>query len=186
MRKLLGFPSVQIVLCVLVYVAVGLQFGALAWVIGAVALGVATSRSFINLAANFHQTSREHMWLPMHGVFYDYKGVRIEVLEDDDHCRWVKADDVRRTGAMKAPDRGLAATYPDAWQVVGKPPAGFLRDDALHAHLIKENRPESLRMAIWVDRNLVIPSKKVRSNLGIHVEPLKTVEVVKAVEPPAP
>ncbi len=172
MWKAFTFPSVQIVLCVLVYLLVGYQFGAFGFLFGAPGLAAAIARPVINLIANLSHRTQEHIWMPVHGEYYLYKDVRVNVLEDEDHCRWVKVADVRKVVGTTANDRTLAKVYTHGWQTWGKPPEGYLRDDALFAHLTKENRPASLKMAVWVQRNILMPAQKVRAQYGIRIDPL--------------
>ena len=42
-----------------------------------------------------------------------------------------------------------------------------MRDDALIAHLGKENKPEALRFRTWIERNIALPGRRVRKNFGI-------------------
>ena len=170
MSKLLSMPSVQIALCVLVYVMVGNYFGAMGWAIASPGLGAAIARPIMNLIANMRQKAREHVWLPVHGNYYAYKDIRVYVAEDDYHCRWVRMADVRRVVGASAKDSALAQVYPNGWRLSGSPPEPYIRDDALHAYLSKENRPLTLRMAVWVQRNLMVPGDKVRAKYGIRME----------------
>ena len=168
--KLFTFPSVQITLCVLVYILVGNYFGAMGWAIASPGLGAAIARPIMNLLGNMRQRAREHVWLPVHGDYYAYKDIRIYVVEDEDHCRWVRMADVRRVVGASANDRAMAQVYAKGWQLSGSPPEPYIRDDALVAYLGKENRPVTLKMALWVKRNLVVPGEKVRDKYGIRME----------------
>jgi hypothetical protein len=168
--KLFTFPSVQITLCVLAWFAVGYKFGAFGLVIASPGLGAAIARPIINLFSNLRQTTREKAWLPVHGNFYEFKDMRVYVVEDESHCRWVRWADVRRIVGGTAKDSAMAKVYPNGWQLVGAPPEPYIRDDALAAYLRKENRPVTLKMGLWVQRNLVLPSQRVRDKYGIQME----------------
>ena len=168
--KLFTFPSVQIALCLLVYVMVGNYFGAMGWAIASPGLGAAIARPIMNLVANLRHRARASMWLPQHGNYYAYKDIRVYVVEDEDHCRWVRMADVRRIVGASAKDSALAQVYPNGWQLGGSPPEPYIRDDALAAYLRKENRPVTLKMGLWVQRNLVLPGERVRARYGVKMD----------------
>ncbi len=169
MRKLFAMPSVQIALCVAGMVLCTYQFGAVG-LLWAALLAFALPIPIMNLVANLRQRARAQMWLPVHGNYYAYKDIRVYVVEDEDHCRWVRMADVRRVVGASAKDSALAQVYPNGWRQFGSPPEPYIRDDALHAYLSKENRPVTLRMGVWVQRNLMVPGDKVRAKYGIKME----------------
>jgi hypothetical protein len=154
-KRLLGMPSVQIALCLAVFALVGWRFGAFAIVWSAPLLGAALCRPIMALVASIRHGARARVWLPVHGQHYVYKGVTIHVQQDEDRCRWVP----------------LAVTFPGRCKPLGKPAQPCLRDDALVEHLGRENNPAALRLRTWVERTIVLPGRKVRSNLGIRPEP---------------
>jgi hypothetical protein len=167
MKNWLGFPSVQIALCTLV-------FGAIAyWLAGSVmgrvmlvfliwGYGAAISRPLINLAANFRHTVRSVVWLPVHGTHYVFKDTTIHVLEDDDTWRWLPLADVELVLGRKLNARVLAITYPQRLEMGGKPVRMHVRDDALIEHLSKLSDPMALRFRTWVERSVALPARRMR------------------------
>jgi hypothetical protein len=170
-KRWLSFPSVQIVLCVAAYALFGWRMGAFAMVITSPLLAAAIARPVMNLMGNTHHGLRAHVWLPVHGKHYVFKGVTVQVTEDDDHCRWLALADVRKCVGVTAGESALATTYPGRVRRMGKPEQAFLRDDAVVEHLAKENNPAALRMRTWVDRTIVFPGRRIRQSLGVHPEP---------------
>ena len=166
----LTWPSIQIVLCLLVFAGVGYRLGPFGIVVTSPLLAAAIARPVLTLLANLRHRAREHTWLPVHGQHYVYKGVTVNVLEDDDHCRWVSLVDVRKVVGLTASERALAVAYPGRFQQAGRG-SPCLRDDALIEHLGKENNPAALRMRTWVERNVAFPGRRLRASRGIRVEP---------------
>jgi hypothetical protein len=166
-KRRLSFPSVQIALCLALFALVGYRWGPFAIAIASPLLGAAICRPVMNLVANLRHTARESTWLPVHGQHYVYKGVTIHVLEDDEHRRWVSLADARKVVGVTASERALAAAYPGRCEHFGN--SGLcLRDDALVEHLGKESDPRALRLRTWAERTIMLPGRKVRSNLGIR------------------
>ena len=171
LKRWLGFPSVQIALCTLAFALVGWRFGAFGFVIGSPLFAAAIARPLMALVANIRHSARAHVWLPVHGQHYVFKGVTMRVLEDDDRCRWVCLADVRKIVGETASERSLAATFADRFRRVGRTGQAWLRDDALIEHLGRENQPAALRLRTWIERTVALPGRHVRSSLGIRPEP---------------
>lgn len=172
MKNWFKFPSIQIALYTSVYALAGFYFGKFALLWASPLLALAIRRPLIALASNLKYQARAHVWLPMHGQHYVFRDIRIHVVEDDDHCRWVNLADAQKVVGVTATERSLAGTYPGRVKSMGTPARPHMRDDALVTHLAKENRPEALRFSTWVERNIALPGRKVRKNLGIDMDTL--------------
>ena len=170
MKRWLGFPSVQIALCLAIYALLAYEFGKFAAVWTSPLLGAAIARPLMALASSIRRKAREHIWLPVHGQHYVFRGTTIHVLEDDDHCRWIRLADVRKVVGSTASERALAAVYPGRLKIMGTPAQAHLRDDALIAHLGKENQPTALRFRTWLERNVALPGRRIRRDFGIRVD----------------
>ncbi len=170
MKQWFGFPSVQIALCLVVYALTVYRFGKFAAVWTSPLLGAAIARPLMALGSGIRHKLRERIWLPVHGQHYVFRDITIHVLEDDDHCRWVCLGDVRKVVGITASENALAAVYPGRLKAMGTPAQAHLRDDALIAHLSKENQPVALRFRTWLERNVALPGRKVRRDFGIRVD----------------
>lgn len=168
MKKWLGMPLVQIALCAAVYALVWHYLGKTAFVVASPLFAAAVARPLIVLASSVRHTVRERLWMPVHGQHYVFKDTTIHVLEDDDHRRWVNLADVRKVVGATASERALAITYADRLKVMGTPAQVHIRDDALVAHLGKENRPTALRFRTWVERNIAFPGRRIQKRFGVH------------------
>lgn len=171
LKRWLGYPLVQIALCVVAFFSVTWRMGSFAMAIGSPLLGAAIALPLINLFSDLRQRTREATWLPRHGHHYVFRGVTVNVIEDEDHCRWLRLADVRKVFAIAATERVLAITYPDRVKAFGNARDSYVRDDAIIEHLAKENDATALRFRTWIDRTIFMPAAKIRSDLGIRPEP---------------
>ena len=166
MKQLLGFPSVQIALCLAVFALVGWKFGAFGLVLASPLLAAAIAVPVMNLVANIRHAARERVWLPVHGEHFVFRDVTIHVLEDDDHWRWVPLADARKAAGVAASEGALQATYGERIQRMGKPMQVYLRDDALIEYLSKSTDATALRFRTWVERTVALPAQKIREREG--------------------
>jgi hypothetical protein len=165
MKRWLGFPLVQIVLCVAAYALVAYYLGKLPVVWTAPLFAYAVARPLVALASDLRRKLREHVWLPVHGKHYAYQDTRVHVIEDEAHRRWVCLADVQRAVALEAGQRPLAAIYPGCLQTMGKPVQMYIRDDALVDHLGNNNALAVLKFRTWVERSIAFPGQRLRKNL---------------------
>lgn len=168
MKRWFSLPLVQIALYVGAYALLGYRFGVFAFLIASPVFATLMKRPLFDLLADFRRRVREHVWLPVHGHHYVFKGMTIHVLEDDDHCRWISLADVRKVLGVTATERALAHTYPGRLQSMGEAAETHIRDDALVTHLSKENQATALRFRTWVERNIALPGRTIRKRLGIR------------------
>jgi hypothetical protein len=94
-----------------------------------------------------------------------FRGIPVQVIEDDECRRWVRAADVRRVGGSTATDGALALTYPDGWRLMGKPPQPHIADDALLTHLKKDSSPQVLGFRHWLEREVIFPARAKAARL---------------------
>ncbi len=170
MKRWLGLPSVQIALCVIAYALLGYRLGLFAFVFASPLFAAAIVHPLLTLLSNYRRRVLEQLWFPVHGQYYVFKGMTIQVLEDADHCRWVRLVDVQKVVGVTAPEHALALTYPGRLKMMGEPAQTHIRDDALAAHLSKENEATALRFRTWVERNIVFPGATTRRRLGIRMD----------------
>jgi hypothetical protein len=170
MKRLLAMPFVQIALCFAVYGLLVWRMGPAVAVWSSPLLAAAIARPVLSLIADVHHGVRSHIWLPVHGQHYVFKGVTIRVEEDEDHARWICLADARKVVATIASERALAITFTTRLKGMGQPAQPHLRDDALIEHLGKESNPVALRFRTWIERDIAFPGRRIRKNYGIHLE----------------
>ncbi len=154
------------------------------WRIGGAALmmwsaplyGTALARPLIDLASELRHATRAAVWRPLEGRHCAYRGTPVQVLEDEEHVRWVRAADVRRIIGHGSSNGVLALTYPNGWRTLGKPAEPHFSDEALIAHLRTETSPEALRFRHWAEHTIAFPAQRRRARLGIRRHPANHVE----------
>jgi len=129
--------------------------------------GIALARPLYELAGALHHRVREAAYRPVEGRYWVFRGTPVDVIEDDDHQRWVRLADVRRIVGSTAGDGALASTYPAGFRALGTPPQPYLRDSDLLAHLAKQRSAQALRLKHWVEREIAFPARRVRERAGL-------------------
>ena len=160
--------AIRLLLCAAMSWVVWRYFGLAVAVATAPLYGIALARPLIDLASDLRHATRAAVWRPLEGRHFVYRGTPVQVLEDDDHRRWVRAADVRAIVGHTATHGALALTYPSGWRTMGKPAEPHFSDEALIAHLTKESAPEALRFRHWAEREIAFPAQRLRERLGIR------------------
>lgn len=168
MSPILLRVAIRLALCGVVSWALWRVMGPALAVVSAPLYGVALARPLLDLASALRHATRAAIWHPLEGRHFVYRGTPVQVLEDDDHRRWVRAADVRRIVGHTASNGALALTYPSGWRVLGQPAEPHFSDEALIAHLAKESAPEALRFRHWAEREIAFPAQRLRERFGIR------------------
>jgi hypothetical protein len=170
MKRWLSYSSVQIALCVGLYTLIAFSMGATAAVFAAAPFALILGRLLFYGVVNYRRSVLEQVWLPVHGRHYVFMGQSIHVQEDEDQCRWLSLLDVQKIVGVTASERALMIAYPGRLKLLGDRRQMHIRDDALVAHLGKENTSPALRFRTWVERNIALPGRTTRKRLGISAE----------------
>jgi hypothetical protein len=166
----------RLALCVAIAWAVWRIGGLVPMVAVAPLFGVALAKPLLDLASDLRHQARARALKPVQGRHFAFRGTPIDVLEDADHRRWVRAADVRAIVGATASNGALALSYPSGWREFGRPATPYFSDDALLAHLAKERSPEALRFRHWVERDIAFPAQRMRERLGIRLPAPDAVE----------
>nr|WP_315491876.1 hypothetical protein [uncultured Rhodoferax sp.] len=158
----LSHPAVQLLLCTGAYMALGYWTDKWTVLFVSPLYGALVSRPLINLVAIVRQALRSSVWLPVHGQHYVFKGTTVHVLEDEEGWRWVRLADVQSVLDKPMNTRILSVTYPERVEMMGRPALMHMRDDALIAHLGKQNDSTALRFRTWVERSIAHPAERAR------------------------
>jgi hypothetical protein len=143
--------------------------GPVVWLFVAVLMGVAFSRILIDVGAELGWRARQQQLKSMSGTHYRFQSKTVHVFEDDDCCRWLATDEVRKIVSGLVSDSLLAAKFPNGYQTLGKTGRGHLRDDALVAHLADLQEPQAIKFKNWVEQSIALPARTVRKRKGIHI-----------------
>ncbi len=159
--------GLRLLLCAGIAFAVWRLLGLVSMVLTLPLFGIALARPLIDLASDLRHATRVAVWQAVEGRHFVYRGVPVQVLEDADRRRWVRAADVRAIIGHTASNGALALTYPSGWHAMGRPAQPHFSDTALLAHLEKERSPEALRFRHWVEREIAFPARRRRARAGV-------------------
>ncbi len=126
-------------------------------------------RIVVDLLAEMGWQMRRAVLEPLSGKYYQFQNHTLEVVEDDDHCRWIPTARVREIVGQLASDEALAHLYPSGHQCIGESQKGYLRDDALMAHLAKAHSSQAIKFKNWIERNVAFPARKIRQRSGVVI-----------------
>ena len=143
--------------------------GPLVWLFLAVLIGVAFSRILIDVVAELGLWSRHQQLKSLSGTHYEFQNNVIHVLEDDDYCRWLATDEIRKIVSGLVSDALLAAKFPNGYQSLGKTGRGYLRDDALITHLAELQESQAIKFKNWVEHSIALPARTLRKRKAIHI-----------------
>lgn len=169
MKQILVRVLVTIVLCSLFSYAAYRFINIYAMVLSLPLFGIALSRILIDLIAELRHSEQAFSMAHLDGHYFSYLGFTLQVLEDEEHCRWIPTAELRRIVGNVAADRALSLTYPSGWRAFGKPEQGHLRDDALLTYLTKQPSMRAIKFKNWAERNIAFPARRQRERLGIHL-----------------
>jgi hypothetical protein len=162
--------ALRLALCAAVAWTAWRLAGLTALVTTAPLFGIALARPLLDLASDLRHHARARAWRPVQGRHYAFHGYPVQVIEDVQHERWIRAADIRRILGHTASDGALALSYPEGWKAMGQPPQPHFSTAALIAHLAKESTPQALRLRHWVEREIAFPAQRIREHLGIRTE----------------
>ena len=168
MSIILPRVAIRLLLCAGVSWVLWRYLGLAVAIASAPLYGIALARPLIDLTSDLRHAARAAVWRPLEGRHFVYRGTPVQVLEDDDCRRWVRAADVRAVVGHTATNSALALTYPSGWRTMGKPAEPHFSDETLIAHLAKQGAPEALRFRHWVEREIAFPAQRLRERLGIR------------------
>ncbi len=133
-------------------------------------VGVALAKPLIELASDIRHVMKVAHWRDVEGQHFAFRRRPIGVVSDADKRRWIRVADIRAIVGFTASDGALGMTYPSGARRFGKASELHLSDEALLTHLRKERSPDAIRLANWVEREIVFPARRERERLGIRAE----------------
>jgi hypothetical protein len=169
MNTLWGRTLGAIFVCCVYYAVARLLLGNGVWAFLPIVIGLAFSRIVIDVAEELGWRTRQSQLQPLSGTHYQFQSTIIHVVEDENCCRWLATSEVRKVVDGLVSDSLLAAKFPSAFQSMGKHSLGYLRDDALMAHLADLQQPQAIKFKNWVERSIALPARTLRKRKGIRI-----------------
>ncbi|MEK8034050.1 hypothetical protein AACH06_24770 [Ideonella sp. DXS29W] len=139
------------------------------WIAGPVGIvwcaplfGAALARPIVDGIENAYGWLRGCVYRDVQGHHYAYKGISLSVAEDVDGHPWLRLSDVRKILPNLSRDELLQQQLGPSVQPVLPDRTLRIRADALVSHLGKTTQLETAKFALWVERNVVFPSRPWR------------------------
>ncbi len=166
-RAALATPGAQVLLrgAVCAAFAFGLWrvFGAFGLVFAAPLFGVLLARPLVELASDLGRATRGLALDSVEGRHYAFKGLHIEVVEDADGRRWLRAADVRKAVPGLPADASLLHLYPGGARRHGRRGGVGVEADVLLQSLARASEPQTLKFRHWLEREVVLPAQRRRA-----------------------
>lgn len=173
----MGHILAVIVLRVLAGCAVAALFwyllGAFGLAMSAPLFGALLARPLIELLAELRAATRALAYADVKGQYFEHRGMRLRVVEDERHHRWVSLNSVRRIMPGLPRDEVLRRQFPDGVREQPATGGAVIHADSLLLYLEKANDVGSLKLRNWLAREVVRPAATIRARLGIH-DPVPT------------
>ena len=137
-------------------------FGAFGLVFSAPLFGVALAKPILEGMSSARRGMRVLAYRNIEGRHYDYQGTPIDVMEDFEHCRWLRVADVRRVIPAFPKDETLGVMLGSGVANFDADKALRVKADVLHEHLAKAATPDSIKFRTWLHRTVLLPERKAR------------------------
>ncbi|MBI3369711.1 MAG: hypothetical protein HY021_15060 [Burkholderiales bacterium] len=159
-------PLLQIALRLLACVA----FTAVVWrwlgfaslVLCAPLFGVLLARPILDLIGQSARTTKQLALQHLEGRYYEHRGIMVDIVEDVERHRWLLLTDVRKLVDGLPSDPVLERLYPADVRSSGSSSAKRIRADTLAMYLEKSTHGDSLKLKIWLEREVAFPARRLR------------------------
>lgn len=168
--RLLGRIALRLLLASGISYLLWRVLGLVGVVVTAPLFGVLLARPLIDLVSASRAAVKELALADLEGRHFAYRGVALDIAEDEDHRRWIRVADLRKLLPGFPRDDLLLRQYADDCR---KEAAGLRFEcDALLGTLARASNPATLRLKSWLEREVVAPSQKLRARArGSRREP---------------
>ena len=159
----LATVAFRLVVCSAITAVAYRALGPVALALCAPLFGIALARPIMDALGQLPRLARQAKYRGFEGKYYEFKGRQIVVHEDPDRYRWVELDAVRKIALELPGDTRLARLHAEAFEPATQDRVALLRADELVSQLGQLRQPEAIRLRNWLEREIVVPSTKVRT-----------------------
>jgi hypothetical protein len=129
------------------------------------------ARPLLDLLAGAYQLTRAMALRKISGRHFEHHGISIDIVEDEDHYRWLRVADVRKIVLGLPDDRSLLRRHPEGAQRGGKPAVVRIKAETLAEFLKTTADPASLRFRNWLEKEVSLPARQVRERNAAPTTP---------------
>jgi hypothetical protein len=124
--------------------------------------GMAFAKPILNGLGELRRLMRQSVYSGLQGRHYSFNEKSIEIIEDDDDYRWLKAADVRKILEHFPRDDSLLSLLGKRAETKGAMHDLWIRADGLQSYLAKSTAINSIRFKVWLERAVIIPADRHR------------------------
>lgn len=138
----------------------------------------ALTRPLASLLSGGVRWSVSRAYRRVQGRHYAFHDISLDVIEDDEQCRWMRAADIRRVLAGFPRDEVLARVLDASQQRAGPNPTPglYVSVEALGPLLERTEQPLARRFKHWVQREVEGPSGSARRAQRGLAQPVRSQE----------
>jgi|APIni6443716594_1056825.scaffolds.fasta_scaffold289910_2 hypothetical protein len=180
MPRILAIIGLRLFLCCAAALGFWYLLGAFGLAMSAPLFGALLAKPILELIAELRHSAKAVAYADVEGRYFEHRGFRFTVVEDDRHHRWVRISDVRKAIPKLPSDGALRRQFPQGLRDDPVVKGPVIHADALLAYLGKSSEPDSVKFRNWLAREVVRPAATIRGRLGIR-DPVPT-----GTDPPPP
>lgn len=167
MSKLLSSLGIRLLVWAVTTYLLWRFLGAIGIVVAAPLCGVLVARPIIELMSHARDSAKALAYNEIQGRHFEHRGFSLDVVEDDDHFRWISWRDVRKLVPGLPRPQVLEAQFPGEVRTESSAHEARIFAEALADYLAKSTEADSIKFRNWVQREVISPGEKVRARFGI-------------------
>lgn len=142
----------------------GLVFAAPLW-------GVAFAKPVLDVLSTLRHTAKAMAYASTEGRHFEHHGHAIDIVDDEDHHRWLSTADVRKVIPGLPREAVLQRQFPAGVRDDRSRKGHRIDAEALISYLSKSTDSDTLRFRNWLEREVARPAAITRRRLGIDPSP---------------
>lgn len=165
MLRLLAIVGLRLLGCGAIAFLLWKAIGAAGLAVSAPLFGLALAKPIYQLVADLRQSAKALAYSDVEGNYYEHRGYSMKVIEDEGHHRWLCVRDLRKVVAALPSEAVLQRSFPQGLRHERAFHGPAIRADALLAYLEKSTSTESIKLRIWLEKDVLHPAETIRRRL---------------------
>jgi hypothetical protein len=135
--------------------------------VSAPVFGVLLAKPIFEFSAELRGFTKALAYADLQGRYFEYRGARFKIVEDEWHHRWIRVKDVRKLVPRLPRDAVLRKQFPDALRDEPTVNGSVIRADALLGYLGQSTEGDSVKFRNWLEREVARPASTIRRRSGV-------------------
>jgi hypothetical protein len=124
---------------------------------------MALAKPILTSLGELRRLMRLWAYRDVQGRYHSFKGQSIDVMDDEDDHKWLRASDVRQVVEHFPRDESLLQLFGSKAKTLGPVHDAWIQAEALHSYLVRSTQTKSIRFKVWLQREVILPSDKRRN-----------------------